>query len=81
MEIMEINEALEWMDRLVTFCGRDVHGRAMKTIRAALAESTNSSHNNAMPSCQGCGLEHQSKINATCSVCARTHHDYWHERQ
>ena len=40
-----------------------------------------SSHNNAMPSCQGCGLEHQSKINATCSICARTHHDYWHERQ
>ena len=57
---MEINEALEWMDRLVTFCGRDVHGRAMKTIRAALAESTNSSHNKASAPCKwrcSCGQE------------------------
>jgi hypothetical protein len=49
---MEINEALEWMDRLITFCGRDVHLRAVLTIRAALAESTNSSHN--MPSAKQC---------------------------
>ena len=62
----------------VCFIAGAVWQRARQNTKVG---TPSASHNNAMPSCQGCGLEHQSKINATCSVCARTHHDYWHERQ
>ena len=53
----------------------------IREARAADTKETgDTARNKAMPSCQGCGLEHQSK-NAICSICARTHRDYWHEQQ
>ena len=74
---MDLQDAIDDIAGLVWHRNDPAFNNAWKTIRAALAESTNSSHNTGSPKCEQCihwNVEH-GHHETECYSCKRYHVD------